>query len=139
MAFIAGTRSVLFFGTHGLGNYCYGTGGTSGDCYDPDNSYKGPHSYPYRSQVWAYDASDLLAVKNGTIASHMVNPYAVWELHSSFTTIQGVGYAPATQTLYVSQVFGDGTQPLIRVYRVSGAGGGTSIPPQAPTNLRVIY
>jgi hypothetical protein len=140
MVFVAGSRSVLFFGMHGLGNYCYGTGGTSGDCYDPDNNSKGVHSYPYRSQVWAYDANDLVAVKNGSKASNTVQPYAVWELNSAFDTIQGVGYDSATQTLYVSQVMGDGTQPLIRVYRVSGVG--TSPPPlttpQAPSNVKII-
>ena len=66
MVFPSGTRTVLFFGKHGMGNYCYGTGGSSGgDCFDPDDSSKGIHSYPYRSQVWAYDANDLIAVKNG--------------------------------------------------------------------------
>jgi hypothetical protein len=32
MAFPAGSRSVLFFGRHGNGAYCYGTGA---DCHDP--------------------------------------------------------------------------------------------------------
>jgi hypothetical protein len=74
-AFIAQTRSVLFFGYHGMGNYCYGIGGSSGgDCHDPDNNSKGVHCYPYRSQVWAYDANELLAVKNGTKQSYQVHP-----------------------------------------------------------------
>ena len=121
MAFIAGTRTVLYFGYHGLGDYCYGTGGVNGDCYDPDNSSKGTHAYPYRSQVWAYDANDLIAVKNGQKQSHQVQPYAVWELDASFKEIQGVGYDPVTQRLYVSQVYADNTQPLIRVYQIDVA------------------
>ena len=34
--FADGTRSMLFFGTKGLGPYCYGTGGTNGECLDPN-------------------------------------------------------------------------------------------------------
>src|SRR2546423_14916678 len=83
MVFPSGTRSVLFFGPHGLGSYCYGTGGTAGDCYDPDDGPKGIHSYPYRSQVWAYDANDLVAVKAGQKQSYQVMPYAVWQLDPS--------------------------------------------------------
>jgi len=119
MVFPAGTRTVLFFGKHGTGNYCYGTGGTSGDCYDPDDNSKGIHSYPYRSQVWAYDANDLIAVKNGLKQSYEVMPYAVWQLDAPVVDIQGVAYDPATQRLYVSQVYAENTRPLIRVYQVT--------------------
>jgi hypothetical protein len=118
MVFPSGTRSVLFFGRHGLGNYCYGTGGTAGDCYDPDDNSKGIHSYPYRSQVWAYDANDLAAVKAGQKQPYQVMPYAVWPLDASFQDIQGVAYDPAAQRLYVSQVYADNTRPLIRVYQI---------------------
>jgi hypothetical protein len=48
------SRSVLFFGQHGVGQYCYGNGGivsppnaTVQFCYDPVQSAKGSHSYPY--------------------------------------------------------------------------------------------
>ena len=118
MVFPAGTRSVLFFGRHGLGSYCYGTGGTAGDCYDPDDGSKGIHSYPYRSQVWAYDANDLVAVKAGQKQSYQVMPYAVWQLDASFQDVQGVAYDSAAQRLYVSQVYADNTKPLIRVYQI---------------------
>jgi len=115
---IPGTRSVLFVGYHGMGNYCYGTGA---ECGDQDNGSKGTHAYPYRSQVWAYDLNDLLAVKAGTVASYSVKPYAVWELDPAFKEIQGAAYDPDTHQLYVSQVGGDKAnsgQPLIRVYHV---------------------
>src|SRR5918993_2199575 len=58
MAMIAGTRSVLYFGRIGLGEFCYGTGtpdkskhGTVGPgneqfCYDPTSNDKGQHGYP---------------------------------------------------------------------------------------------
>ncbi len=62
VVFPTGTRAVLFFGRHGTGTYCYGTGD---ECNDPADDSKGTHAYPYRYQVWAYDANDLLAVKNG--------------------------------------------------------------------------
>jgi hypothetical protein len=120
VVFPPGTRSVLYFGKHGLGDYCYGTGGSSGgDCYDPDSTSQGTHAYPYRSQVWAYDANELVAVKNGTKNAYDVVPYAVWNLDASFKDIQGVGYDAATRRLYISQTFGDGEQPLIRVYQVA--------------------
>jgi len=119
MVFPAGTRSVLFFGKHGMGNYCYGTGGsTGGDCFDPDDSSKGIHSYPYRSQVWAYDANDLVAVRSGQKLSYDIVPYALWQLDAAFEDIQGVGYDPATQRLYVSRVYADNTRPLINVYQI---------------------
>ena len=136
------TRSVLFFGSHGLssttGYACYGAGTTNpnescaasyvttwgpkcvanvstcngaimssgevdndGCCYDPQNSSKGPHSYPYVNYVWAYDAGDssgnnspgnrvsslnsanpgknnYTAVKLGLIKPYEILPYATW-------------------------------------------------------------
>lgn len=148
-AFVAGTRSLLFFGYHGMGDYCYGAGttdpalhntmncdgGLANCCYDLDNSSKGTHAYPYRSQVWAYDANDLLAVKNGTKQGYQVQPYAVWELDASFKEIQGVGYDPTAQRLYISQPFGDNDQPLIRVYHINTSAA--SYPPQNPRALRI--
>jgi len=70
-----GARSVLFFGRHGLGKFCYGAGtpkenlgGTRmpdgvGYCYDPEQGSKGTHAYPYAYYVWAYDALDLAAIR----------------------------------------------------------------------------
>ena len=132
--FVPGTRSVLFFGMHGQGAYCYGPGtsnqsqagqpadgGVDHYCYDPQNGSKGVHNYPYVSYVWAYDANDLAAVKAGSKNSYDVRPYATWNLDSSFVEIQGAAYDPATHRLFVSQVSGDSAnngQPLIRVYSV---------------------
>jgi len=115
---VPGTRSILFFGKHGMGAYCYGPGA---DCGDRDDSSKGTHAYPYRSQVWAYDMAELAAVKNGQKNSYDVKPYATWELDPGFKEIQGVAYDPATRHLFVSQVGGDSVnsgQPLIRVYAI---------------------
>jgi hypothetical protein len=114
---VPGTDSLLFFGKHGMGKYCYGTGE---ECADLDDKSKGSHAYPYRSQVWAYDLNELLAVKNGKKKSYDVRPYATWELDPSFTDIQGAAFDPATRRLFVSQVGGDAdtAQPLIRVYTI---------------------
>ncbi len=130
VVFIPGTRSVLFFGEHGLGNYCYGTGA---ECNDPANSSKGTHAYPYKSWVWAYDANDLLTVKSGQKLPSDIKPYAVWNLDSSFTTIQGVAYDPATQRLYISQVWADGERPMIRVYKVNAGTATTPTPTPTPS------
>ena len=77
VVFLDGTRSVLFVGRHGLGNPCYGRttqnaaliGKVDGNgvrycAIGPDGPY-GMHAAPYRYQVWAYDALDLVKVKGG--------------------------------------------------------------------------
>jgi hypothetical protein len=91
--FPSGTRSIVYAGRHGLGEFCYGIGTTiqseNGNrynypppnntcngtimtelvhpcCYDPVNLTKGSHNYPYvENQIWAYDANDLVRVKAG--------------------------------------------------------------------------
>lgn len=46
VAFPEGSRSVLIFGRHGIGTYCYGTPAECGG--DPvEADAKGPHAYPY--------------------------------------------------------------------------------------------
>jgi len=124
-AFPAGTRSVLFFGRHGTGAYCYGTGGASGgDCYDPADTSKGSHAYPYAYQVWAYDANDLLAVKSGSKAQYQVRPYAVWTFELPYAPgtrkLGGVAYDQATGRIYLSQLCADSNcAPVIHVMRVA--------------------
>jgi parallel beta-helix repeat protein len=101
-----GSRSVLFFGKKGMGAYCYGTGGASGgDCYDPDYTYKGGHAFPYTEFVWAYDANDLLAAKNGTKNPWDVLPYTGWAFKVNGDDPGGqrvsVSWDAATRTAYV--------------------------------------
>ena len=50
MAFPAGSRSLLYFGGHGTGPYCYGT---PQDCGNDSAlaDTKGPHAQPYRYQI----------------------------------------------------------------------------------------
>jgi hypothetical protein len=128
------TRSVLFFGTQGVGEFCYGEGtdrrelagqptpdGTTW-CYDPDDSSKGTHAYPYVPEVWAYDAADLRAARRHRRRPWRVKPYATWRLDLPFGSprIGGAAYDSSRGLIYVSQQYGDGTAPLIDVFRVRG-------------------
>jgi hypothetical protein len=122
VAFPPGTRSVLFFGRHGTGPYCYGTGGDvgEGDCYDPVDSSKGTHAYPYVHQVWAYDALDLLAVKDALIQPWEVQPYQIWRLNemdaSGGATIRGAAFDPQSGKVYITEGYGE--EPLVHVYGI---------------------
>jgi hypothetical protein len=132
VVFPNGTRSVLYFGTQGVGKFCYGEGTSdkskngkpTGDgtiwCYDPDNSSKGTHAYPYRPMVWAYDARDLAAVRAGKRKPWKVRPYAVWKLPLAFRSpyIGGAAYNSARRLVYVTQQFVDGEQPIVAVFHV---------------------
>jgi hypothetical protein len=148
VAFPPGTSSVLFFGRHG-GTFCYGPGTADPNkagtidpnvdpidpyCYDPDNSSKGVHGYPYSAYVWAYDANDLSAVHAGQTQPWDVRPYAVWALSGIGAQIGGAAYDPVTRRIYLSEMFGDGPLPLVHVFAVSNA----STPLRAPTNLQVV-
>ncbi len=83
-----GTRTVLFFGTHGTGTFLYGVGGANGKenappyrpIYDPSDTSTGEHAWPYRYQIWAYDAHDLMRARLGEIAPHSLRPYASWRV-----------------------------------------------------------
>jgi hypothetical protein len=111
-----GTRSLLYFGTHGIGSFYYGGGRTNAP--------------PYIYQVWAYDVLDLAAVKAGQKQPWQVTPYATWELRLPFPTgprtdpaIGGAAYDPATRRIFVSQMYGDSDGmesylPLIHVFEV---------------------
>lgn len=154
LVFPKGTRSVLFFGRHGLGrtgqgDSCYGPGSPKLEehgrtkesnpnvcngvpmkadtcCYDPTDSSKGVHGYPYVYQVWAYDALDLLEVKRGNKNPWEMKPYAVWQLKFPFAIenahILGAAYDPASQRIFISQAAADRPQvepfPLIHVFEV---------------------
>jgi hypothetical protein len=150
--FPSGTRSVLFFGRHGLGPFCYGVGTADPAlnlkpyhakakvkyCYDPAAvGTKGTHAYPYAYQVWAYDADDLVSVKNGRRAPYEITP-TVWTFHLPFElagyhhSIGGAAYDPATQRIYISQIGrGPDYTPIIHVFLIEG----TLKPPTSPPNI----
>jgi hypothetical protein len=123
MQIINGTRTALYFGRNGIGPNCYGLGTSTqalhgtlspeGEkyCYDPTDSSKGTHGYPYRYQMWAYDLNDFAAVKAGTKQPWDVIPYGVWELKlptpEPSTKLGNVAYDAERQILYVSQLSAD--------------------------------
>ncbi len=117
IVFPSGTRSVLFFARHGSGDLTYkvddgGCGGEGGWGADP-----------YRRQVTAFDANDLLAVKNGTKQPNEIEPYAWWTLAGPSDSCgkfaySGLAYDPKTRRIYAA--FDYGTSPEIHVWQVSG-------------------
>lgn len=112
-----GTRSMLFFGTQGLGEFCYGTGAT---CKDPMYADNGTHAYPYVHRVWAYDALQLAQVRAGRLEPWAVKPYATWTLEVPMVRhefgFRGVTYDPGTGRILVAARRGE--EPLIHSYRV---------------------
>ena len=132
LVFPNGSRSVLFFGTQGVGRFCYGEGTTNKSlaftptpdgttwCYDPDDPSKGTHAYPYVAEVWAYDAALLAQVRAGRRRPWQVRPYATWRLKLPFGSprIGGAAYDPGRGLVYISQQYADGPAPVIDVFKV---------------------
>ncbi len=137
VVFPNGTRSVLFFGRQGTGKYCYGEGST---CGDPSDPYKGTHAYPYVYQIWAYDANDLLAVKNGSKQQHTIQPYGLWNFTMPFEKSQGThliggaAYDPSRNLVYISQECADNNcSPIIHAFKV--AAGTAVVKPRPPADV----
>lgn len=131
IVFPSGTRSILFISRHGYGAPTYkkadGCGGEHGE-----------GAAPYRRQVTAFDANDLLAVKNGIKKPNEIRPYAWWELpgpkdNCASITYSGLAYDPNSRRFYMT--FDYGENPEIHVWQVSGVSG--IVPPPAPSNLRI--
>jgi hypothetical protein len=109
-------------------NTCGSTVVAGGDVcsYDPADSSKGVHGYPYVYRIWAYRASDLARVFQRDLNPWDVQPYGVWDLPLPFAVpvarIQSATYDPATQRIFLSQQAGDrpGMEPfpLIHVFQV---------------------
>lgn len=106
---------------------------------------KGPHAQPYRYQILAYDANDLLAVKMGTKKPYEVKPYnasSPWvlkEFDNEDPRGSAAAYDPESGRLYIRADVSN--QPIIDVYQIA-AGGGASSPGSpaltAPSNARVV-
>lgn len=130
IAFPVGSSSVLFIGSHGKGDFCYGPGTddpnqTTGDgyvyCYDPVNGGMGAHAYPYVNQIWAYSAADLVAVKDGTKETWDVKPYAIFELtdidDTGHATAAGATFDPATGRMFFTESYGE--NPKVHVFQIA--------------------
>lgn len=133
MCFVPGTRSVLFFGAIGSGCYWYGAWDDPNSCGVQDlngQDIKGPHAPPYSYYCWAYDANDLVAVKNGTKNSYDPIPYAVWEMpgmpFADSNKFRGATFDQATGQLYI---FPDcQTEPRIEVWQIKKFAATPSFP-----------
>lgn len=132
IAFPDSTRSILFFGRHGVGRYCYGEAKA---CNDRAQIYKGTHAYPYVYQVWAYDAEDLLGVKRGKNPSS-VKPYDIWTFNLPFERdgiheIGGVAYDSVKNRLYLSQINADEKfVPVIHAFKIRRQLSGAEVNPE---------
>lgn len=157
--------SVLFFGVHGLGftgmgDGCYGPytniisehgrqqpelcmgmeiEGTKTCCYDPVSAADDmSHAYPYQSQIWAYKAEDMKAVKDGVKEPWEIIPYAIWGFDLPFSTdkkeVKGAVYNNITKRLYITssgESVGYDTYPIVNVYKLVLTGQLTLLPGQA--------
>jgi hypothetical protein len=140
VAFPPDTSSVIFFGSHGLGQYCYGE---ASDCNDPYNTSKGTHVVggQYEYQAWAYDVEDFIDVKNGLKQSWEIQPYDVWNFDlpfgSGYRTIGGVTFDAQSGRLYVSQLSADGADrhPVIHAFDFATETG-TTIPAPVISNVQ---
>lgn len=138
MAWPTGTRSVLFVMGQGIGCYWYGgpatpTGGCSPDVWRTDVT-SGPHAPPYQFQILAYDANDLLKVKNGIINVYAPQPYAIIVLSggnmnagATNGNIKGATYDQATGRLYITTDYFD--QPIVEVFQITVPSAGTAYLP----------
>lgn len=126
MFMVPGTRSLVSIGRHGTGmpemngDVAYGNGtdqvaligqqDSFGNhyVYDPSDSNKGPHAYPYEPIALAYDLNDLAAVKAGTKQPWDIQPYAAWNfgvgspINKPGIKINGATFDPSTNRLYLT-------------------------------------
>lgn len=131
-----GTRSILFFGSHGIGEFQYGVGGAAGHTnttpqiaiYDPSDNSTGEHAWPYRYQVWAYDVNELAKVRSGDLKPYEPKPYAVWRFTIPFENQNdrhyagGIAYNQKLKQLYfVQQNAGPYGEPIVHVFTINNA------------------
>jgi hypothetical protein len=121
-ALVPNTKSILFIGSHSVGDYWYGNNPSPTGQYDSirPGGY-GPHSTGYEYRIWAYDANDLVSVNTGKLAPHEVKPYRIWalpELTAQDPTgmIGGAGYDPETNLIFVTTAYG--VFPRVDVYKI---------------------
>ncbi|MCC6953138.1 MAG: hypothetical protein IT290_03375 [Deltaproteobacteria bacterium] len=130
VAFPSGSRSVLFFGSQGTGPICYKDTGPVG-CRGT-GGYWAP---PFATQVWAYDANELVAVKNGSRTAESLEPYAIWtfNVQINIARYNGATYDPGTRRVFMVEE--NGEDPIVHVFKING-GTGDSLAPSAPSSMR---
>ncbi len=122
VAFVPGTRSVIFLGSNGLTQIGYGLGS---EFRDKARVYKGYHSQNgvYKYQIWAYDIDDFVRVRNGLKAPWELRPTTVMNFDlptpEPSKYLGGTAFDPATGRLFVSQRYaGVDYTPVIHVYQL---------------------
>ena len=126
--FVPGSRTVLFVGSVGTNATEYGENTTFNDNNRLGHGYHSLNG-DYAYQVWAYDANDFLAVKNGQMQPWQLQPYAMWNLDfpqpAGTKYLGGVAFDPATSRLYVMQQGADhqhseySVLPVVQVYQLT--------------------
>lgn len=140
-----GTKSLIYVGTGGDGEWIYSPGafgfvGNGPLIYDTGENYAGPHTFPWSTRVWCYSLDELVTVKNGTRpgagsanwdgaynAANQLKPYAVFNLTIPFaansqTVIPCIAYDSVTRRLYVCNLGGGPFgRNMIHVYEVTNA------------------
>jgi hypothetical protein len=138
MIWPAGSKSVIAIGSGNAGMFTYNGNGEivgpttfQGDAtyngpkiYDPmTDSIRGPHIFPRVGKMWAFNADDLVAVKNGQKTYRQVGPYSAWSFTYPYsdTDISGVTYDDDTKRLYISQnnQTGGGSVGVVHVYQIT--------------------
>lgn len=122
VAFVPGTRSVIFLGSNGLTPIGYGIGSVF---RDNARVYKGYHAQNgvYKYQIWAYDIDDFVRVRNGLKAPWELRPTTVMNFDlptpEPSKYLGGTAFDPATGRLFVSQRYaGVDYTPVIHVYQL---------------------
>ncbi len=125
VAFVPGTRSVIFLGSNGLTQIGYGIGS---EFRDKARVYKGYHAQNgvYKYQIWSYDIDDFVSVRNGTKAPWQIRPTTVMNFDlptpEPSKYLGGTAFDPATGRLFVSQRYaGVDYTPVIHVYQLGRA------------------
>jgi hypothetical protein len=133
-----GSDSVLFIGSHGVGDWWYGD--ATGDPFRHD---QGPHAPPYVYQVWAYDIHDLIAIRDGRLQPWEAQPYSVWQLDLPYADganeIGGVAYDEGSGQIFVSQLHGNDAYPVVHAFdlNVGEPPGDAVLSPPALSNTSV--
>jgi hypothetical protein len=136
------TKSVYFVANAPKGPYCYGVGDPvqanhnvviNGElhCYDPLNSNKGPHGYPYGPVLLEYDATDFAAAKAGTKQYWQVVPVAKIDLPGGVTAarITSATFNPTTGEIWATFFYNN--LPRVHGWRVGSVVAPP--PPVSPT------